>query len=34
MMYMHAGRIIAGFASYKVPVISDGKHFAEAGALL
>jgi putative ABC transport system substrate-binding protein len=34
MMYMHAARIIAGFASYKVPVISDGKHFAEAGALL
>jgi putative ABC transport system substrate-binding protein len=34
MMYLHRGRIIAGSASYKVPVISDGREFAEAGALL
>jgi putative ABC transport system substrate-binding protein len=34
MMYEHGFRIIAGSASYKVPVISDGRVFAEAGALL
>lgn len=34
MMYVLADKVIAGFASSKVPVISDGKHFAEVGALL
>ena len=31
---LHRGRIIAGSASYKVPVISSGSEFAEDGALL
>lgn len=34
MMYEHGFRIIAGSTSYKVPVISDGRVFAEAGALI
>jgi putative ABC transport system substrate-binding protein len=33
MMYVHGFRVIAGSASYKVPVITDGKEFAQAGAL-
>jgi putative ABC transport system substrate-binding protein len=33
-MYEYGGRIIAGSTSYKVPVISDCRDFAEAGALL
>lgn len=31
---LHRGRIIAGAASYKVPVISEGRDFAVDGALL
>jgi putative ABC transport system substrate-binding protein len=31
---LHRGRIIAGSASYKVPVIGQGSEFAEDGALL
>jgi putative ABC transport system substrate-binding protein len=34
MMYEHGGKIITGAMSYKVPVISDGRVFAELGALL
>ena len=34
MMYEHGFRIVAASTSYKVPVISDGRSFAEAGALL
>jgi putative ABC transport system substrate-binding protein len=33
MMAEHGFRVIAGSASYKVPVITDGREFAEAGAL-
>ena len=31
---LHRGRIIAGSASYNVPVISEGRDFADDGALL
>jgi putative ABC transport system substrate-binding protein len=31
---LHRQRIITAFASHKVPVISDGREFTEAGALL
>ncbi len=31
---LHHGRIIAGSTSYKVPVISENREFAEAGVLL
>lgn len=31
---LHRGRIIVGSASYKVPVIGEGRDFAEDGALL
>ena len=34
MMYEHGFRVIAASASYKVPVITDGREFAAAGALL
>ena len=35
LLNVHRGRIIAGSASYKVPVITDGgREFVEAGALL